>query len=382
MSDSFSIRGFLPLADPCIQFGLGSRYCLLDDIGHDLPSRLLESDFRSYAKSLSIPQWFETASDERHLPELQLYFLRLSFLASGYINQVGQPSVSELPANIAVPLVHSASLLGVPPILNYAAYALVNWKRFDPSKDVVLGNIDTIQNFVHLYDEHWFILIHVEIEAQAASVLKAVQGFHKQIAGTSGLQADAVNAALSEIGACLEQQLRVLKRIPERMSPELYFHTFRPYIRFFEGVEYCGVSAATLAGVGVGTGASKGRVNYRGETGAQSSIMPVLINLLKIEHKPSILVDHLMDIRQYMPPSHREFIERTAKLPNIKALAKAEIFDRVLELMAQFREVHLNWAVGYINKHVKDPRGTGGTPYMQWLQQLIDETRGHKNSSD
>jgi indoleamine 2,3-dioxygenase len=25
-----------------------------------------------------------------------------------------------------------------------------------------------------------------------------------------------------------------------------------------------------------------------------------------------------------------------------------------------------------------DPRGTGGTPYMQWLSQLIAETRGHK----
>ncbi len=384
MPDPFSRRGFLPPADPCTHFGLGSRYCLLDEIGRDLPSRLLESDFRAYAESLAIPHWFETRSEEQHLAELQLYFLRLSFLASGYINQVGQPSTERLPANIAVPLVHAANLLGVPPILNYAAYALYNWKRYDPCKPVALGNIDTIQNFVHLYDEHWFILIHVEIEAQAASVLKAVQSFHLQVVDTGSLESETVNVSLREVGDCLEEQLRVLKRIPERMSPDLYFHTFRPYIRFFENVEYCGVPAAPLAGIGVGAGADakKGRVYYRGETGAQSSIMPVLINLLKIEHKPSILVDHLMDIRQYMPPSHREFIERTAKLPSIKALAEAETFDRVLELMAQFREVHLNWAVGYINKHVKDPRGTGGTPYMQWLQQLIDETREHKNSHD
>jgi indoleamine 2,3-dioxygenase len=27
---------------------------------------------------------------------------------------------------------------------------------------------------------------------------------------------------------------------------------------------------------------------------------------------------------------------------------------------------------------VTDPRGTGGTPYMQWLAQLIAETRAHK----
>jgi hypothetical protein len=27
---------------------------------------------------------------------------------------------------------------------------------------------------------------------------------------------------------------------------------------------------------------------------------------------------------------------------------------------------------------VADPRGTGGTPYMTWLKQLIDETRSWK----
>jgi indoleamine 2,3-dioxygenase len=46
--------------------------------------------------------------------------------------------------------------------------------------------------------------------------------------------------------------------------------------------------------------------------------------------------------------------------------------------MATFREVHLGWAEEYINKRMTDPRGTGGTPYMQWLSQLIAETRGHK----
>lgn len=378
MQDSFSKRGFLPQEDPKTEFSSDSEFCLLDEIGRDLPSRLLESDFRQYVQSIKIPLWPETLLTSASLPELRLYFVRLSFLASAYINQVGQPSTSSLPANIAVPLVHAASLLGVPPILNYAAYALYNWKRFDPSKGIVLGNIDTIQNFVHLYDEHWFILIHIEIEAQAAGLLAAVEDFHQQVAATGSLTAETVDKSLHKIVDCLEQQLRVLKRIPERMSPDLYFHTFRPYIRFFESVEYCGVPAKALLGSGV----KGGRVDYRGETGAQSSIMPVLINLLKLDHQPSILVNHLLDIRQYMPPSHRAFIVDTASLPDLKGLAEAEVFDRVLELMAQFREVHFNWAVGYINKHVKDPRGTGGTPYMQWLQQLVDETRQHKNTQD
>ncbi len=32
------------------------------------------------------------------------------------------------------------------------------------------------------------------------------------------------------------EQVRVLRRIPEKMDPALYYRTFRPYIRFFEGV--------------------------------------------------------------------------------------------------------------------------------------------------
>ena len=79
-----------------------------------------------------------------------------------------------LPRNIAGPALPCCGLLERPPILSYDGYALFNWKRFDPTGPIALGNIDTIQNFVHLYDEHWFILVHVEIEAIAAEDLAAM----------------------------------------------------------------------------------------------------------------------------------------------------------------------------------------------------------------
>ena len=47
------------------------------------------------------------------------------------------------------------------------------------------------------------------------------------------------------------------------------------------------------------------------------------------------------------------------------------------EALASFRETHLEFARRYIHAHVRDPRGTGGTPYLEWLSQLIDETRAH-----
>jgi indoleamine 2,3-dioxygenase len=54
------------------------------------------------------------------------------------------------------------------------------------------------------------------------------------------------------------------------------------------------------------------------------------------------------------------------------------MYNAVLEAIADFRTVHYGWAQAYINRWTDDPRGTGGTPYMEWLKQLIEETRAFK----
>ena len=161
-------HGFLPRADPLRRFPQGSPLERLDELGRDLPSILEDKHARLYLKQLAIPSWPTDPITPDDLPALRLYYVRLGFVASGYINQIGPAPATLLPKNLAVPLRHACRLLARPPILSYDGYALYNWKRFDPSGPIALGNIDTIQNFVHLYDEHWFILVHVEIESIAA----------------------------------------------------------------------------------------------------------------------------------------------------------------------------------------------------------------------
>ena len=119
-------------------------------------------------------------------------------------------------------------------------------------------------------------------------------------------------------------------------------------------------------------------MNFRGETGAQSSIMPTLVAFMKIPHKPSMLTNHLADMRNYMPAEHRQVIEFVAAMPSVREQADKHAFNAILDAMAEFRSVHYGWAQEYINRRTDDPRGTGGTPYMQWLQQLIDETLAFK----
>jgi indoleamine 2,3-dioxygenase len=354
-------RGFLPGQDPCRSFPPGDPLALLDEVGRDLPSLLLDSGFRYRMRRLAVPAWIEPEVPSERLPRLRLYYVRLGFLASAYVNQIGEPQATVLPRNLAVPLCDACRRLARPPILSYDGYALYNWKRFDPAGPIALGNIDTIQNFVHLYDEHWFILVHVEIEAIAAEILAAIDDAAR---GSAAADATAVSNALRRIGRSVWRQVEVLRRIPERMDPALYYKTFRPYIRFFEHVVYEGVDAQPM--------------DFRGETGAQSSIMPSLVALMKIPHRASLLTNHLADMRNFMPAEHRQVIADVENLPSLRPLADKEAWNDLLEAMATFREVHFGWASEYIHKRVSDPRGTGGTPYMQWLTQLIDETRAHK----
>lgn len=359
MSDCFHLRGFLPCDDPASALTLGPAFEALDQLGRDLPSLLLEPECRAYLRSRVIPAWPYTNLPPTLVPQARLFYLRLGFLASGYINQIGQPPCHSLPANLARPLCQVAGLLGRPPMLSYDGYALYNWRRFDPDKPVMLGNIDTLQNFVHLYDEHWFILVHVEIEALAAQILAAIIGLEAQ---PQWSQATA-DAALSRIGAALEQIVAVLQRIPERMSDELYYSRFRPYIGQFHDVTY---------------EATGHRFSFRGETGAQSSVMPTLVALMKIPHAPSRLIQHLVDMRRYMPAGHVQWLQRVEQLPDLRPLASPECFNAVLEQMARFREVHYHWAIKYIARRCNDQQGTGGTPYLKWLKYLIDETRQYQ----
>src|ERR1700722_19058214 len=126
----FRTRGFLPETDPLTAFPTDSEFAMLDELGRHLPSLLYDRGFRQYAKTLKIPVWRDDRVRPGQLPELRLYYVRIGFLVSAYINQVGEQPANVLPANLAIPLCRACELLRRPPILSYDGYALYNWKRF------------------------------------------------------------------------------------------------------------------------------------------------------------------------------------------------------------------------------------------------------------
>ena len=51
-------------------------------------------------------------------------------------------------------------------------------------------------------------------------------------------------------------------------------------------------------------------------------------------------------------------------------------YNACLDELIAFRSRHFEYAVNYIEKKVDNPIATGGTPYVPWLRQLIEETKG------
>ena len=128
---------------------------------------------------------------------------------------------------------------------------------------------------------------------------------------------------------------------------------------------------------------------FRGETGAQSSIIPSLDAALGVTHKSDPLRVYLQEMRDYMPPKHRAFIDALAAGPSIRKYvmdqaSARDVYNECLAWVEKFRSKHLEYAASYIHRQSQKSRsnptevGTGGTPFMPYLKKHVVETGKHQ----
>jgi indoleamine 2,3-dioxygenase len=366
--------GYLPSYDPAQSLSPGNEEW--DQFGKDLPKLLMGTNFRQRVKAL--PQFnIDKLNGEA---EVQRAMLVLSYIGQAYQWSENE-AATVMPAVLAKPWYEVGKLVGRPPILSYQSYASDNWRRFDKSGVIECGNIGLLQSFLGGQDEEWFILIHIEIEKKAGKALKAIEQAQEAVVLAD---AEKVEAALVKLRSALAAMYEVLGRMPERCDPYIYFHRVRPYIFGWrnnpslpDGVVYEGVDH--YKGVGQ---------KFRGETGAQSAIIPAMDGVLGIEHEKDELREYLMEMRTYMPPAHVAFIKAVEAGPSVrdfvtstKKSSLTEVFNDCIELVANFRAMHLEYAGTYIHAQAQatpgNPSavGTGGTPFMVYLRKHRDETK-------
>jgi indoleamine 2,3-dioxygenase len=372
-------RGFLPVQDPVR--ALPAELARWDEIAVELPKLLAAGRARAALAALPV---LDPATLSGGGP-LRRAMLVLSYFGHAWVWGGAEPE-RVIPASIAVPWCTVAARLGRPPVLSYASYALDNWRRLDPSGPLEIENLAILQNFLGGADEDWFILVHLEIEARAARVLRELGP-----ASACAAAGDARGLAerLEEIASGIESLCRSLGRMPELCDPYVYYRRVRPYIHGWkdhpllpDGVLYEGVRE--LAGR---------PQRLRGETGAQSGVVPALDAALGVTHATDPLREYLAEMRDYMPPRHREFLEAVESAPSIRAAvleASApdlrSAYDECLRWLEAFRSTHLDYAARYIHQQrptgAANPTavGTGGTPFMAYLRKHRDETARHRTA--
>lgn len=366
-------RGFLPNRDPLERFPRDAHDPTLDDylrgmdlLGADLPALLADGTFREAATDLSPPPAgaIDALTDREVIRLCKLS----AFFASGYVHQRDAEPAKRLPAGIARPLYRTSQRLQRRPILAYDLLVLHNFRRrgsgtdaFDPE------HLEAIQQFTTLDDERWFTVIHAAIEAEAGTALRACVDAHRAVRAD---RPDRLREALDRVADSLAAQSAYMGRMTEGNDPEAFAFEFRPYYEGFDGVVFEGVD--DLGGE---------PQTLRGGSGAQSSAIPAIDAALGIDHDATDLIDKLADMRSYMPAHHREIIEAYRAGPDVGPYvdrtgdqALVESYNRCLDGLVAFREVHFQQVAQYIRRLTDDLTGTGGTNYMRFLPTLTEET--------
>ena len=156
------------------------------------------------------------------------------------------------------------------------------------------------------------------------------------------------------------------------------------YVRFVPKIIKYGGTQSLRAGTNAVGAPSLGGGGLGGI--AQSSIVPALDALLGVTHSNDPLKEYLDEMRLYMPKEHRELLngldewsknERTKININQESV---EIINELIKEVHTFRDKHLEYARVYIydqsltNNSNSNIVGTGGTPFMKYLDKHLQET--------
>lgn len=354
-------RGFLPKDDPLIS--LPKELDFLDEIGNNLPELIGSRSLNSQVIQLPIPpaRFFHSLGPQ----ELQLAWQRYTFIMSAHVHTQEPPA--SICLNIARPVWEISKMLAKPPILSYDAYTLYNWQRKDKSGPIKVDSLALVQTFMRDPIQSWFILIHVDIEAEAGL---AIRNIREAVLAAEREDDVALESALLDIDVSLRNILAVMHRMTENTSPETYYK-IRRWIMSFKNVVYEGVDEL------------EGKPQtFNGQTGAQTSIFQTLeAGLQAPPLEINELAVFLKKMREYMPVGHTRFIQELETRSQVRkfiahsAPKLIEPYNSCIDKVCSFLDTHLKYAIAYIHNRTTNPEGTGGSEFMKYLGERLKERR-------
>ena len=314
----------------------------------------------------------------KSLAEWQRAYVVLTFLSQGYVWMEGESGlVNKVPEKLAVPWCAISEHVQLPPVTTYATTVLYNYALRDPKGPITEDNLYAVSTFTGTESEDWFYVVPVLIEMAAVPGLKAIEH-------ACGAMDHQKNSCLAKdlliIASTLRNMKTALNKMYEKCEPNVFYVDVRPFqagskglSAFPDGLIYEGVD-------------SKSR-QYNGASAAESSTLPSFDIFLGAKHTGSDL-EFLETMRQYMPKRHREFLEALIRRPPLREYVKTsgdsklvKAYNTAIDAFGEWRSSHVILVTRYIVMQKSnsvnaclDEKGTGGTPFMQFLKQVRDDT--------
>jgi indoleamine 2,3-dioxygenase len=272
-----------------------------------------------------------------------------------------------------------------------AAYSLYNFRFANHSVGYSsYDNLRLIRAFEYGLDpkssEAGFILTHVDMVKHSGPLVKGAVDLLRATA--SSTQASAVDAL-----DLLLETMTVIEASMETMWANSKPKDYISYRTFIFGITNQSMYAyptlltalrasqkLTLTsrfpnGV-IYEGENDGKaMSFRGESGANDAMIPLMDHLLQIPMPANPLTTILKDFRNYRPKPHREFltaVREEAEVLGVRSYCCKDLDSRVrylrlLNHVRSFRWRHWQFTREYIIKRTAHPTATGGSPIIRWL---------------
>jgi indoleamine 2,3-dioxygenase len=381
-------HGFLPKKDPFKV--LPSEYICLQELIDKLHV------FQNYEENISnkgilgipdeivsyvnnIPDYSSLIQEETDVFVLQALYRAYSFITSGFTLEKayqeflksGNYGVARqlLPKNISVPFVLVCEKIDAYPWLDYHyAYSLGNYVKKDPTGDLHWKNLDMACKFTGTPDEIGFIMVHVYINEVSPNLVGSVIEYGK-------------NNSINSLKICGEnlQEMNKRRRDMWKASRHEHYNDFRIFIMGIKGND-------SIFGQGLvyQDCFNNEPQQYRGQTGAQDNIIPMMdIFTGIVDYYPdNKLTEYLMDLRTYRPKCIQNFLmdlrNHYKEKPLFKQLVEIGNYEglvyllKIVDEVYLFRNGHWQFVQKYIMSNTKYAFATGGTPITTWLINQIE----------
>lgn len=262
--------------------------------------------------------------------------------------------------------------------MSYAAsYALYNYHLNNPSKGTSdYSNLRLVRAFEHGLDakssEAGFILTHIHMVQETGALVDGAVSLLKEI-GIDRRGSTGPKSAFLKMLQAMDRIEAAMESMWSHSLPKEYT-SYRTFIfgitnqsMFPNGVVYEGEN-------------DNKPMYFRGESGANDSIIPLLDHILEVPMPKNPLTEILIDFRNYRPKPHRVFLSymmsKAAELGVRQYCCQntelAQLYLKLLDHVRSFRWRHWLFAREYIIKRSSHPTATGGSPIVTWLpNQLI-----------